>query len=99
VDSSGPLAPADPETLDEFLLERYTAFTVSAPGGKPRRFRVWHRPWMQAALDVQIKDRSLLRRTGPWLDDGEVIGGHVSPGVTDVWIGRPRVTVAALPEP
>jgi uncharacterized protein YqjF (DUF2071 family) len=99
VGSSGPLAPVNRESLDEFLLERYTAFTVSAPGGKPRLFRVWHRPWMQAALDVQIKDRSLLRRTGPYLDDGEVSGGHVSPGVTDVWIGRPRVTVAALPEP
>ena len=41
-----------PGSLDEFLLERYTAFTQF---GKCRRFfRIWHEPWRQVPAEIQI---------------------------------------------
>ena len=44
--------PGDPHELDEFLLERYTAFTHR--NGVIRRFDVAHAPWRQRRIDVEI---------------------------------------------
>jgi len=74
--------------LDEFLLERYTAFTKR--GNADRLFRVWHQPWPQAPIDVTMLDESLVASTGPWFHDTRRIGAHYSPGFETVWMGRPR---------
>jgi uncharacterized protein len=73
---------------DEWLMERYTAFTWR--GGRSRFFRVWHPPWRQARAEVDLEDDSLLRAHWPWLAEGEITGANYSPGFRDVWMGRPH---------
>ena len=56
--------PCEAESLTEFLLERYTAFTQNRK--QKRFFRVWHAPWPQAPAEFQILDASLIATTGQW---------------------------------
>jgi len=51
-----------PGSLNEFLVERYTAFT--SVGWLRRLFRIWHPPWPVVPLEVKIQDLSLLSLTG-----------------------------------
>ena len=75
------------ESLDEFLLERYTAFTQFR---KCRRFfRIWHEPWQQVPAKIQIATDDLIHSTGRWWRDARCIGGNYSPGV-NVWMGWPH---------
>jgi uncharacterized protein YqjF (DUF2071 family) len=69
-------------------MERYTAFT-SFKGGR-RYFRVWHLPWEQSAVDVDISDQSLLENQWPFMGGAAIIGANYSPGVRNVWMGRPH---------
>ncbi len=88
VETDAPFAPCAADTLDEFLLERYTAFTER--GGVRRRFRVWHEPWPQRAVSAAIDDQALIAQTGDWLGHARFIGANYSPGVFDVQLGRPQ---------
>ena len=73
-----------PGSRDEFLLERYTAFTQFR---KCRRFfRIWHEPWQQVSAKIQIATDNLIHSTGPWWRDACCIGANYSPGV-NVWMG------------
>ncbi len=85
-----------PGSLDEFLMERYAAFTKFGP--MHRFFRIWHPPWPQARIDVDIEDDSLLRRSGAWFRGARLACAHHSPGFREVWIGRPRWTRPPLRE-
>ncbi len=78
----------DEGTLEEFLIERYTAFTTFL--GLKRCFHVWHPPWRIASLDARILDDSLLRCTGDWAQQARFVSAHVAGGFDDVWMGRPR---------
>lgn len=81
------LESCKPGSIDEFLLERYTAFTRR---GRTRLlFRVQHAPWPQSAVDVRVDDDRLLQQSGRWIERAVLIGGNYSPGVTDVSIGPP----------
>lgn len=75
------------DSLDEFLLERYTAFTSYK---RKRIFRIWHEPWRQTAAEVELEDDSLLRKEFSWFDDAELIGANYSPGARNVWMGWPH---------
>jgi uncharacterized protein YqjF (DUF2071 family) len=75
-------------TLEEFLFERYSAFTTC--WGLQRRFRVWHPPWQHAHIEATIHEDSLLGLTGVWHQEATFIGAHFAPGFKDVWMGRPR---------
>lgn len=72
----------------EFLMERYTAFTEWC--GWKRRFHVWHPPWRQSAVAVQVEEASLLGLTGEWARDARYEGANYSPGLPSVWMGGPR---------
>ena len=86
--ASEELAPCEPESLTEFLMERYTAFTQ--PGrGRRKLFRVWHEPWPQTPLDIEVTDCDLLAVTGEWWKTAQSINANYSPGV-EVWMGRPH---------
>jgi uncharacterized protein len=75
-------------SLDEFLLERYTAFTS---GGRARRyFQIWHEPWPMVPLQVDVRDNGILRSTGSWFNHAKVVGGNFSPGVRDIWMSAPH---------
>jgi uncharacterized protein YqjF (DUF2071 family) len=80
--------PCPAGSLDEFLLERYTAFTAHKT--KRRFFRIWHQPWTQQAVQVSVSDNSLLAGVWPWFSDAKLAGGNYSPGARDVWMGRPH---------
>jgi hypothetical protein len=75
---------------DEFLLERYTAFTCLRASKRKRSFRVWHEPWLQAPAEACAEDSALIRALGPWAQDARLIGANYSPGVAEVWMGWPR---------
>ena len=82
------LERAEPGSLDEFLLERYTAFTDQ----KLRKgfFRIWHEPWKQMPITVAIESDRLPASTGAWFKHATLVGAQYSPGLKDVWIGRPH---------
>lgn len=85
-------APCSAGSLDEFLLERYTAFTAHKL--KRRFFRIWHRPWEQQAIQVSVLDTRLLEKVWPWFADATFAWANFSRGARDVWMGRPhRVAV------
>ncbi len=80
--------PCESGSLDEWLMERYTAFTYRR--GRARFFRVWHQPWPQVPVNATIARMDLLTQRLPWLRGAELIGANFSPGVRDVWMGRPH---------
>ncbi len=88
VEQSARLEAAGAGTLEEFLLERYVAFTMRRR--TPLNFRIWHWPWRQTAVEVRMEREDLLEVTGAWRGRAELVGAHYSPGVEDVWIGLPR---------
>jgi len=83
-----PFAGCEAGSLDEWLMERYAAFNSAC--GRKRFFRVWHEPWPQCKVDVEIADTSLLESNWRWFRNAEFIGANYSPGVRDVWLGRPH---------
>jgi uncharacterized protein YqjF (DUF2071 family) len=83
--------PCPAGSLDEFLLERYTAFTSHQTSR--RFFRIWHEPWKQQRIQISVADTSLLETVWPWFTDAKLVAANYSPGAKDVWMGRPhRVT-------
>jgi uncharacterized protein YqjF (DUF2071 family) len=90
MDSQAHFTPCEPNSRDEFLLERYTAFTAHGPFRG--FFRIWHPPWPQTQLDLNVSDTSLLESAWPWFKDAEFAGANYSPGLSNVWMGRPHFT-------
>lgn len=86
--AGGRFAPAEADTLTEWLMERYTAYTVR--GGTRLFFRVWHPPWAALPIEATIHDATLLHAHFPWFRHARRIGANFSPGVFDVWMGRPH---------
>jgi uncharacterized protein YqjF (DUF2071 family) len=78
---------SEAESRTEFLLERYTAFTCRHE--RRRLFRVWHAPWQQTPIEIEITANDLLASTGAWWRSAEYVDANYSPGV-DVWMGRPH---------
>jgi len=87
LESPPSVQPSPEGSLQEFLLERYAALTEK--DGVRRLFRIWHQPWPQAPIAVQVLEDSLLAATGEWHRNARLVGANLSPGVPEVWIGRP----------
>ena len=81
-------AACERDSLDEFLLERYVAFTQWHT--LRRMFRVRHEPWPQARVEVTVDDESLLRERFAWWSETRRVCANLSPGVGTVTIGRPQ---------
>ncbi len=81
--------PCRKDSLSEFLLERYTAYTGES--GKRRCFRIWHEPWQQQETAIQVIDDDLLQLAGSWHSHLKLVGANYSPGVEGVWMGRPHL--------
>lgn len=77
-------------SLDEFLQERYLAYT--AAGRRPLAFRVWHEPWLcrDLTLHESTLDSLLRDPDEPWTKSLRFTGATCSDGVSDVWMGRPH---------
>ncbi|MCB1065545.1 MAG: DUF2071 domain-containing protein [Verrucomicrobiae bacterium] len=85
-------APCPRGSIDEFLLERYTAF-VAWRGGLLGYFRVWHRPWPQVRVTADVRDEGLLTHVcgaAQWAPGMTCTLAHFSPGSGDVAMGRPH---------
>ncbi|HEU4390035.1 MAG TPA: DUF2071 domain-containing protein, partial [Blastocatellia bacterium] len=95
LDTDNRFSPCAGGSLDEFLLERYTAFTATRWRSARARglFRVWHAPWPQVPIAVEVEDDRLLRAQGPWLESARLVGANYSPGVSGVWISK-RLAIA-----
>lgn len=74
-------------SLDEFLLERYTAVTWRERRG--RRFDIEHAPWRWRRAGVAVEDDTLIRRAAPWFAAARPVCAHASEGVLGVGIGGP----------
>ena len=77
----------EPASLTEWLMERYTAFTVRR--GIRCLFRVWHPAWLATPAVVKVREDSLLRENWPWFAGARLVGANFSPGLEKVWMGRP----------
>jgi uncharacterized protein YqjF (DUF2071 family) len=88
LDSSLEFCECATGSLDEWLMERYTAFTHHR--GRKRFFRVWHPSWLQVRPEIVMIDQSLLKANWPLFNDAQLTGANFSPGVQGVWMGRPR---------
>jgi hypothetical protein len=75
-------------SLDEWLMERYTAFNCAR--GRRKFFRIWHPPWPQCRVEAEVGDDSLVGQRWRWFSGARLIGANFSPGVRDVWMGRPH---------
>ena len=91
-DDAKCFAPSECGSLDEFLLERYVAFTEWR--GIRRKFQVAHEPWPQARLEVTVTDESLLRNRFTWWPETRLVSANFSPGASAVTIGRPQLVKA-----
>lgn len=72
-------------SLNEWLMERYTAFTCWR--NRRRFFRIWHPAWPQGEVAVDLLEDSLLRRNWRWSEDARLMGANYSPGIVGVWMG------------
>lgn len=88
--SSPSFATCAPGSLDEWLMERYSAH--NRVNGRKRFFRVWHPPWPQCTALVKFEELALLEGNWPWFARAQFTGANYSPGVRDVWLGRPHRT-------
>ncbi len=70
-------------SLDEFLVERYTAFTHR--NAVTRRFDVAHDPWLTMPLDATVNLNA------------KIVAAHFSPGVHDVRISAPQRLADTFP--
>jgi hypothetical protein len=85
---SRALQPCPAGSLDEWLMERYTAF--NSAGWCRRFFRVSHPSWQQCMADVRLNDFSLLTRNWHCFNHAQQIGANYSPGFDTVWMGWPH---------
>ena len=77
-----------PGSTDEFLLERYTAYTCR--NGVARRFHVDHDPWLATRADWVRFDLPLVEKVFPWFREAAFHSAHLSEGVVNVRMGRPE---------
>lgn len=88
LDRKAKFSVCAPGSLDEFLLERYTAFTSQR--SKHRFFRVWHSVWLQSPVQAEVRDESLLTGTWAWFKSARLVGANYSPGAGNVSMGWPH---------
>ncbi|HZQ45509.1 MAG TPA: DUF2071 domain-containing protein [Verrucomicrobiae bacterium] len=88
IDAGGAFHPCSAGSREEFLMERYTAFTANQSAR--RFFRIWHPPWVQSPIHIEVPDIGLLTNAWPWFKTARLVGANYSPGIRDVWMGRPQ---------
>lgn len=81
------LTTARAGTVEDFLLERYTAYTCR--DGVRRCFHVAHEPWLFHLVDWLRTDTTLVERAFPWFTAAKFHSAHLTPGVCDVRMSRP----------
>jgi uncharacterized protein YqjF (DUF2071 family) len=86
-------SPCEAGSLDEWLMERYSAFNS---GDRQKRFfRVWHPPWRQCPVEATVTGDDLLTANWPWFRNARLVGANFSRGIAEVWMGRPHSVLNA----
>ena len=80
--------PSAAGSMADFAMERYTA--IALRGSHEVIFRVWHEPWPQCPIQIQVKDACLLPQTGDWHRHACLAGANYTLGCKEVWLGRAR---------
>jgi uncharacterized protein YqjF (DUF2071 family) len=80
--------PVEPSSLDEFLLEKYTAYTHHR--GVCRFFHISHPNWKVAPGMLQGFDDTMIRIRCPWFIHAKLHSVHTSAGFHDVAMGAPH---------
>jgi len=78
------LKKPSPQSLDEFLMERYCSLTNNNSGKKI--FRIEHKPWLQYSVPVKIEEDSLMAQTGDWFQSAKLINGNFAYELHDIKI-------------
>ena len=86
VNPNASFQPCASGSLAEFAMERNTGFFCRRDN--VHVFRAWHPPWLQTAIDVTIKDDSLLTTVFPWFKEARLAAANFAPGFQRVWLGR-----------
>lgn len=94
-DASAEWGSANPGSLDEFLVERYSAFTQYH--GVTRRFDIQHEPWRIRRMNVSMIRTGLLQASVTGLIDEKPALAHLSAGLMDVRIGYPEKQTSPPP--
>jgi hypothetical protein len=88
--SDDPGLPAESAlsgSREEFLFERYTAFTQR--GKQPYAFRIAHPPWRFKTASIEIMSDTLLSSVFTWYQRAGFTGAHASSGMPAVALGAP----------
>lgn len=88
LDPRTQFAPSAAGSRAEFLLERYSAYTRR--GETKLLFHIWHHPWPQASLEIELNESKLLKTHCRWMQFSNNVGANYSTGVQDVWVGAPQ---------
>jgi uncharacterized protein YqjF (DUF2071 family) len=91
--SNTPCVPAEPGSIAEFVMERYSGF-FSRPG-KAYVFRAWHPVWLQQPVDAVIEQDDLIRSVFPEWKQARLVGASLAPGFPRVELGKAHL----LPQP
>jgi uncharacterized protein YqjF (DUF2071 family) len=88
----GDWHPAEPGSLAEFTMERYSGFF--SRGNRGYVFRAWHPLWLQQAVNATIEKDDLLSHTFEWWKEAQFVGANFAPGFERVGLGKAH----SLPE-
>lgn len=78
------LPPAEPGTLEFFLVERYCLYAEDA--GRIYRSRIHHQPWpLQEARNLELRELSVIGADGIPMPVSEPIAHCGGPVFVDVW--------------
>ncbi|NOY01041.1 MAG: hypothetical protein GXP30_15130 [Verrucomicrobia bacterium] len=81
--------------VDAEALQKWVPYSLDLHEGRAfvSLFRVWHEPWQQVEVAVQIDENTLLARApggNEWAREARLVGANYTPGAQNVWMGRPH---------
>src|SRR5258706_9618566 len=80
--SSHQFKRCERNSISDFALERYAGFFATR--GKTRIFRIWHAPWLQIPIEINISDMSLFERRHPWMKAAQMAGACLTQELPEI---------------
>jgi uncharacterized protein YqjF (DUF2071 family) len=77
-----------PDSLEEFLLEKYTAYTHHR--GISRFFKILHPHWKITRPTLLKIDDTLIRNSCPWFEHAEILSAQAAEGFRNVAMSPPH---------
>lgn len=80
---SGQIFPAEPGSLEQFLVERYCLYTQRA--GKLYRARIWHEPWPLQRADLDFYESNMIESNGIQTPSGAPLLHYANRLDVEIW--------------